>query len=299
MNMTKETKSYFNKIPAKHFVVILLLFIFGVLLIFISIFIPNDILKHLCRDIGIAFLPLSVIAFVYEYVLRISFVNDLEEKVRSGIDDAMPSSLKKIRNSGIVDAYKILDIQNISEHINDSHNIEIKILDILFENLHLIKGDLLNAIKKNNCTIKVLLWNMTNTDVLERRSSSLGLEKGGIATTMGYLLENLKTLESIITDLENCHNPKLVENLEIKLYTSFVGVSLLGVGPDYYLGFYLRDDFSSNNPQLKISGYNRFFYNKIEDHFKSQWLDQTNKLFLKEDLTFYKNFFRKYLENEK
>jgi hypothetical protein len=297
--MTKETKNHFNRIPSKHFVVILLLFILGVMLIFLSTFMHNEILEHLCRDIGIAFLPLSVIAFVYEYILRISFVNDMKNNIRDGIDESMPNSLKHIRNSGIVDAYKTLDIKNLSEHISDSHNIEIKILDILFENLHLIKGDILNSIKKNNCTVKVLLWDMTNTDVLERRSKSLGLEKGGISTTMGYLLENLKTLESIITELENCSDPKLVDNISIKLYTSFVGVSLLGVGPDYYLGFYLRNEFSSNNPQLKISGYNRFFYKKIEDHFKEQWLDPTNKLFTKQDLPSYKTFFRKYLEEEK
>lgn len=288
-----KVNNFFRKIGSRHYNVLLLLFIIGVFLIYIAQFIvyPYD---HVCRDIGIAFFPISVIGFAYEYILRQSFIKGMEAQIKIVVDDRMPSSLKHLRDSGVVDAYPILDTQNLCEHIVNSKNVEIKILDIWFEYLHLIKEDIIKAIVSENCSVRIMIWDIRNKDVLKRRSKSLGFEEGA-STLMGYIVDNLRTLDSMQRRLAEI-DPSSVGRLQIKLYSSFIGISLFGIGPDYYLGFYLREKLSSQGTQFKVSGYNRFFYHQIDDHFERQWNDdEENVVFTGALLEDYKKIYKDYV----
>lgn len=292
----QKTTNLLRKISSKYYLVLLLIFIFGIFLINLSKYFKDDTFKHIFRDVGIAFLPLSVIGFVYEYILRRSFISEMKAKIDEGLNETMPTSLKHLRDCGIVDAYERLDVQNLKMHIKDSSNIEIKIQDIWFEHLHFLKDDLLRAITLKSCRVRIILCDMENIDVLGKRADSLGM-KDGIVALMSQLLINFRTLASMLEHLEKTENTDLINSLQIKMYSTFAGFSLLGIGLDYYMGFYLREKFSSERTQLKISGYNRFFYHHIDDHFEAQWKAATNKEFKKDDLPFYLNFFRDYVTN--
>jgi len=282
-----------NKITSKQYVVLLILIIIGIGFIAISSgFQEKGLLHHVFRDIGIALLPLSVIAFAYEVILRKEFLKEMRNHVTESIDDAMPSSLKHLRQSGVVDAYPELDIYNLRNHLlNCDANTDIKILDIWFENLYQFEDIFIDLIVRKNCTIKILIWDLRSGDVLKRRAHSLGKGKSETAL-MNSILENLQTIEHLFYKLKCLNNPKYLENFQVKTYTSFIGISLFGIGYDYYLGFYLQERYSSHGTQFKISGYHRFFYLQIAEHFNKQWEDETNSLYQGGDIVVYETFYK-------
>jgi hypothetical protein len=213
-------------------------------------------------------------SFVYEHILRENFIKEMNSNIEDKIEEAMPPSLKDVRNSGIIDAYPYLKIDKLKAHLEESNHSEIKVLDIWFENLSHIEDLLLKVVTTENCVVRILLWNLKNEDVLIRRALSIGKGKDEIFI-MQRILDNLQSLKHLllrIKELSKDGNGKL----EVKLYESFIGISLLGYGHEYYAGFYLRGKLSSLGTQLKVSGNHRFFYKQLDQHFEEQWQDNTN-----------------------
>lgn len=297
--MTKNRWEWLKKVTSKHYTVLLCVFILGILLInFSKQFDDNELLHHIFRDVGISLLPLSVIGFAYEIVLRQEFIKEMKKNVYDAIDVSMPSSLKHLRDSGVVDAYPELQIYNLRNHlINCDANTEIKILDIWFENLYQIDDILFDLITRKKCKVRILLWDLRNGEVLERRAHSLGKGKSK-ATLMNSILENLKTIEHLLERIKRCSNPSLLENFQVKIYNSFIGISLFGIGYDFYLGFYLQDRYSSHGTQLKISGYDRFFYIQIAEHFEKQWADESNDIYTSGDIEIYESKYKEHILTE-
>lgn len=296
-----KSKSFLNSISSKHYVVFLTIFGIGIIsLLFSTTYEESSLTHHIFRDIGIALIPIGIIGLAYEIALRKEFIEQMKKEMKINIDDAinnsMPSSLKQLRKSGVVDAYPDLDLYNLKGHLkNCDANTEIKILDIWFEKLDQVGDILFDLIIQKNCKVRILIWDLNSVEVLDRRAHSLGKNKTR-AMLMNSIVENLKTIQHIYDKLNSFSDKTKIENLQVKLYSSFIGVSLFGIGYDFYLGFFLQDRVSSDGTLFKISGYDRFFYIEVSKHFEAQWNDKDyTKDFKYGDVTIYETIYNNYI----
>jgi hypothetical protein len=269
-----KNQKLIREFTASHFNILLLLFLVGALLIYLSQFINNEFLHHLCRDLGISLIPISLISFIYEYILRKSFMREMKEEVIKGVDVSLPSSLRAVRNSGIVDVNPRLDRQDISNYLHSSQGVEIKILDIFFEDLQFICEDLKNLVENGHCNVKILLWNIDSEEFLQRRAMSIG-NSNDITSLMANILENIRTIEKIYEYFDQINLPDVGTKFQVKFFNGLITNSIFSIGQDYYLGFYLRGKYSSQGTQIKVSsGRNRYFFEDLCKHFQDQWLDK-------------------------
>lgn len=258
----------------------------GLVFIFLSSQIDNEIIHSVCKEIGIAFIPIGLISFIYEAILRRDFLHNM----KSAIVEEMPSRYTNMRKAGIVDAYPDLQMDKLKESIESLENCEIKIIDIWMENLNRIENALYDAVTARNCTVRILVFDPRVRKALESRGRGIHMDYPSIAHKIMDNLEYVhkvrnKVLAYFRNKADYVGNESMYDcKFEVKIYDGFIGLSLIGYGSECLIGFYLRGRLSTMGTQLKVTSEKRFFFNELMLHFHKQWNDTEQSRALTDDL---------------
>jgi hypothetical protein len=309
-NLFQKIKRFYSASTFRHWTAFIIISLFAIAFILLSRIVPETMLihdphtnklithenlwHHVFRDIGIALLPIGIMSLVYEYILRQHFIDNMKRTIEKAIEDKMPPRYKHLRDSGLVDIYPDMKIDKIKDDIRESYNSELRILDIWLENLEHIEDIITNGILYKKCKLRVLLWDIKHVDVLIKRAVSLGHGKDEVYL-MQRIIDNLVVLSNVLKRVR-LESPTMNRGtIEVKLFCSFIGVSILSYGDVYFVGNFLRNRLSSMGTQLKLTGHHHFFYKEVDTHFESQWSDSGNVIVDENIIEEYKNYLSNYI----
>jgi hypothetical protein len=126
-------------------------------LYFSSSFEPTDFNYLALNSIAASFMTTGVLSFLYEIFLRKNFLKSNKLIYEEVLDETLPSSLKNMRDNGLVDVYENFNITKFANDIVKLKNQEIRILNIFISSIEHLTPALKNAVLIKNCTIKIIL----------------------------------------------------------------------------------------------------------------------------------------------
>jgi hypothetical protein len=237
-----------SKMQTKHWVALLSLIVFGASLISVS-----NTLKYaegiwhevhlVLHELGILFVTIVPMVFIYERILRNSFLEEMAEKMTEVIQSQIPENMVNIRKSGLSDIEEKLHYDSVLKHIGKTANSKIRFLKIWIPSLELFHRALLDAIVHRNCQVEILLLNPCCTEAIEKRAKGYNYD---VHRVQNHIMDNLKDLMDFYQKLPLEHREKLT----VKLHRDFIGLSLIGVGDTYRVGLYLHGRVATEGTQL-------------------------------------------------
>ncbi len=287
-------------LQSKFFLVLLLFGFFGILLIFIAILIENGgkgldghILIPFLKEMGILLFAVVTTTLVHERFLKFHSLKEIQKaltvqlqevvikslpnEITKVISDQLPKNIDNLKKSGIIDAYPDLDTSKIYLKIkNLRKNSEVFILKIWLPSIDDLGQMVIEAIRKG-CKIKIIIAHPDQLEVFEKRARFLQIHTSTLMKSK--VLENIEKLKLIKDAIEKNTNisNEFKSNLEVRLHRDFVTVAIFGFDENILAGFYLHDNISENNVQLKIKGKDTKYYQSFKNHFETQWNSPNNE----------------------
>jgi hypothetical protein len=258
-----------SKMQTKHWVAFLALCLFGAALIALSnTFKSMDGIGHelhlVLHELGILFVTIVPMVFIYERILRNSFLAEMADMMTEVIQSQIPENMVNLRKSGLSDIEEKLRYDNVLRHIGKTANSKIRFLKIWIPSLELFHRALFDAIVHRNCEVEILLLNPCCTEAIEKRAKAYNYN---VLRVQNHIMDNLKDLMDFYQKLPLEHRDKLT----VKLHSDFIGLSLIGVGDTYRVGLYLHGRVATEGTQLLAQTKGSFFYDELYKHFKHQF----------------------------
>ena len=265
-----------------HYFVVITIFLAGVLLLYAAEVNRQFPLLH---EIGVLFVTVVPILFLYEFALRANFKKEmraaiddairesaLENKLSEAIDRSLPASFHYLLMDGMVGAFRKLDSWRVQDWISNSANAEIRVSNWYIPDV--INGQnpesYLKAVK-NGCKIKILLYDANCVDHLLQRAMSANADVQdyvvGIRGNIRFFQEVWKALKLL----------GLQSKLEVRLHQNLMSYALWGFGEYYVVGLYHYGKSAVQGVQWRIhrsgpgvSGSTAGF-EEIDKTFDLQW----------------------------
>ena len=184
---------------------------------------------------GTSILSVGLISLIITLFLRRKFIQLMTEIFGEVIQEKMPQRYKNLKKSGVLDAFMKLSSSRINYKLHNAEDCEIFIQKMWISNYDEFDDLIVDAIKTRNCTVRILLLDPNCKEAIEKRSKSLN----GIRTPAEIthaLQQNFNTIHNITREL----NDEEKTRFTVRLYDSFIAVSMIGVGGEITLGLYLR-----------------------------------------------------------
>ncbi|MDI9857962.1 hypothetical protein [Flectobacillus roseus] len=259
-----------KKFGLKHTAALLAFELLGVFIMYISKHVTNEDLKGFVHEVGILFATIVPILFVYEFILRASFILEMKENVSAVFEEAtkiiVPERYHNIRTLGINDTFYKLNLDMINRDIINSFECEIKFLKIWIPLIEKFEDSIVNAINLNKCSVRIILLDPENgVDVMKKRS--LCLKYFNFERTRDAIIQNREVLQSIYNRLDIDKKDKL----KLKFHNDFVAISLIGIDSKLIQGFYLHDKIATEGTHIVVRDKASMFHKDLSYHFEKQW----------------------------
>ena len=216
-------------------------------------------------DVGISLITIGIVGYLYELVLRRTFLIQMIESVQSAIDEVLPPSITHVRDSGIVDVYEEIQIEKLKNRISSLEGVDIRILKIWIPEIHLLKETFHKAISERGCKVRILLLHPDSREAIDKRTSVLPRMPTDLVSD--HIQHNISIIESIRDGLGDDYK----QNLSLKLHKSFIAVSMYGYSDNWIVGLYLSGRAATNGMQIKVHGATSTIYQELNRHFEEEW----------------------------
>ncbi|WP_162340569.1 hypothetical protein [Cyclobacterium salsum] len=212
--------------------------------------------------IGTTVLTIGLISFIYELILRNSFLQRTREAVSEVIRESMPARYTNIKDAGIIDAYKGLKIDKLREKFMECKKCRIRILKIWIPNLHTLENSIVDAINRRECSVEIILLDPSCQEAIQKRSLAIPYyEKEDIISNLNL---NIAVIKSIWERLQD------KSKLTFNLHKSFIGASIIGFGDTIIAGYYLHNRLASEGMLIKVNDVTKGFFHELDEHFETQ-----------------------------
>jgi len=168
-----------------------------------------------------------------------------------------------ITETGIVCTYPSLHIDLQQEKMAQCKSGEIYLMKIFIPDIESVIETFRTCIDQNQRNVKVLLWNPSCIEPLDRRG--IGINMSGKLQTEN-IERNIELLQKLKAELKNPNK------LNVKIHNEFISLSVLGYGDDLIAGFYLPGRLATNGMQLKLSR-GGSIYQEFKQSFDKNWLN--------------------------
>lgn len=258
-----------SKMQTKHWVAFLSLILVGAGLIAISNSLGNTAgiwheLHLVLHELGILFVTIVPMVFIYERILRNSFLEEMAERMIEVIQSQIPENMVNIRKSGLSNIEEKLRYDNVLRHIGKTANSKIRFLKIWIPSLELFNKALYDAIVHRNCQVEILLLNPLCTEAIEKRAKAYNYD---VHRVQNHIIDNLKDLMDFYQKMPLEYRDKLT----VKLHRDFIGLSLIGISDTFRAGIYLHGRVATEGTQFLAQTKGTFFYDELYKHFKYQF----------------------------
>ncbi len=239
----------------------LVAFIIGLLLIIAGDMVTSSLASHLIRDIGISFLVAAIVGFGVDLYTRIEGEQRLRriltpDGVRIlGIKEVYADRLKLDFLGYIKAAKPGCDIRFLGISMNRLANLEAQA--VLKEKL------------QSNCSIKLLVLDASADEALTERARAERIEDIG-----QFKDETLRWSQSLDAFVQGLSSP-LRERIEIRQYRSSPTYFIVDNDRTMLLGFYLRAHRGEDVPHIEMEIKTGGAYSAFRDHFEKLWAESS------------------------
>ena len=239
--------------------------------------------ENLLATVGTSLLTIGFVSSIFEILVRKSQISVIEQVVQrslerssplikdvmlSAVAETMPPRYVNIKRSGIYDVYDCLQIDKLREKF-DRIEGPIRILKIWIPDLHVLQDAICRAIQDRGCTVQILLLDPLTTDAVRKRA--LALSHYSARDIILEIRKNIKVFREIRNRLLENGSPEQANQLQVKLFNSFISVSLYGIGERFIAGFFLRGRLSAARTHIRVSGTTNYFFQQLDAHFIGEW----------------------------
>lgn len=224
------------------------------------------------QGLGYSVITAGVVSYLTDLLLIRTLSEKTEKVFTKVIDKKMPERYKNLKNAGIFDTYPKLKTDLIIKKLDRAVNCDIFILKIWISELEKLIPSLVDAVENRKCSVKILLLDPINNEAIEKRA--LTIKSMDSKVIQNQIQSNIRIIEIAYKEIE-----KNRDNFMFKKHSSFVSVSLFGIGGEINMGLYLRDSISSNSFQIRLTGKTRSHYNAVKYHFDEEWKHAEDHVF--------------------
>lgn len=202
-----------------------------------------------------------------ERIIKI-YKNTFDEK----LNERIPERLKNLNDLGIVDAYNGFDARKTSNKIKSlQKGSHIRVVQFFITDEHTMLEALAEAIKTRDCTVDIIMPDPTDLLVIKKRAECL--ERTSSESFYYDILISIRKIQIMKKELPEDKR----DNLSLRLHRSFISLSLLWIGDQILIGFYMNGKLASNGTILKVTGATKPFYQQITTHIETE-MDKTDPI---------------------
>lgn len=251
-----ETSSLFL---SKATIAALLILVLGLLFLVVPrLFDFSEKWIELSKQIANVLIPSGLIAAIYEFLLRRTFLREMQEQLREALLAAF-GSVETLNTAGVVNIHPFLANDFIANKFANASR-SIKILQTWMGNYTVIQGSLEVAAKAGR-KIEILLLYPWSAQAIARSHDLSWANPDDVSTEIE---SNLKQLNLLCIANE-------LSNIELHLYRATPIMTLYWYDEICYMGLFWRKKPAIGRPQLEIRITNSYFGNEIEAHFNDLW----------------------------
>jgi hypothetical protein len=222
--------------------------------------------KAIAEHVGAVLIAVCTLHFVNDLFLRKTFF----KRINKAVEESMPRSFKRIRDSGIVDVYQTLSFDSLKKDIDEIKYAEIYFLTLWIPNLSSIYHSLISAVNERECTVKILIYKPAADDVsIEKRAKSIESMGYNEASLRNSIDENVTILKSAFKSINE--TAKAENRFECKYYDQWISHPIYGLGDTLLIGHYLRNKISTETHYIKVSGNGSTLFSEMRKHFNDMW----------------------------
>ncbi|MDX6530155.1 MAG: hypothetical protein QOH41_2445 [Blastocatellia bacterium] len=237
----------------------LMVFVLGLLLLVIpSLLGYSGNWVSVPKQIASVLIPSGLIATIYEFLLRRTFLKEMQEQLEKALRAAF-GSFEGLNAAGVMGIHPTLSNDFIADNFANASE-SIRILQTWMGNYTLIQDSLEKAAKAGR-TIEILLTHPRSAQSAAR-SSDLGWTKEDDVSPK---------IEGDIKQLNHLCMAQNLSNIKLHLYTATPVMTLYWYDDTCYLGLFWRKRPAIRNPQVEIRMKNSYFGDQIRAHFVDLW----------------------------
>lgn len=253
----------------------LVITLIGVACLYYSSYFPSTDFNYLAlNSIAASLMTTGILSFLYEAALRKNFLKTNKLIYEEVLDETLPSSLKNMRDNGLIDVYENFNITKFASDIIKLENQEIRILNIYISGIEHLTSALKNAVHIKNCTVKIILLDPTAEATILARSKSLD----NLVTPEQFVEKintNIHIFREIYKELKALNSNNLNEKLQVRVHNSFVVAPLFGYANSFIVGHYLAKQYSTASSMIKVGGTTKPLFKQFSKHFEIEWGNAT------------------------
>jgi hypothetical protein len=251
-----ETRTLFL---SKATIAALLILVAGLLFLVVpTLFDLSEKWIGLSKQIANVLIPSGLIAAVYEFLLRRTFLKEMQEQLKEALLAAF-GSVESLRSAGVIDIHSSLANDFLAKKFTNASRL-IRILQTWMGNYTLIQ-DSLEVAAKAGRKIEILLLYPWSAQA-SARSHDLGWTSADDVSPR---------IEGDIKQLNLLCMENNLSNIELHLYYAAPIMTLYWYDEICYMGLFWRKKAAINKPQLEIRMSNSYFGDEIAAHFNDLW----------------------------
>lgn len=235
----------------------LVAFIIGLLLIIAGEVVSPPLAAHLVRDLGISFLVAAIVGFGVDLYTRL----EGEDRLRRILT---PDG---IRNLGIKEIFADRLKLDFLGYIKATEpGCEIRLLGISMNRLASLEAQAVLKNKlQNNCRIRLLLLDASANEELERRALAEGMED------IEYFKQEVVRWNQFHRGFVHSLPPQIQERIELRQYRSSPDYFIVDNDRTMLLGFYLLSHRGEDVPHIEMEVKRGGAYAPFREHFERLW----------------------------
>lgn len=214
--------------------------------------------SHILRDLGIALVPVGLVALLYELILRETFVAEMRERLNESLRSHF-SAFDRMNLAGVVDAEDSFDTTKVGNFFARAKTVRI-LQTWIPEAIPTLRQ--IRECVRNGGQVRILLLN-PDSEVARLRSQQLGyLDKNQAAKAVE---SNLAEIARIVHEISD------KTKIQVRLYDILPVVSIYAFDDQAYLGVYWYGLPAISGPQLLVRQNGHFYGDAIDTHFEKVW----------------------------
>jgi hypothetical protein len=266
-----EAKKLLRNSSVKITLICIGLIVIGLLILPYTEKITDHVYRLIVEHVAAIFIAVCSLHIINEWLLKKDFIKIYGDQLSSAVNNALPSSFRRIKESGLVDVYEKINFDALEDNIKNAEKTEIIFLTFWIENVSRICNALINAINSNNCTVRILILDPKAQGTIEQRASSISMVGYSKDSIINNITENVEILNATEKKIDN--NKK--KNFQCRFYDDWISHSVYGVGENLLIGHYLANKLSTETHFIKVTGYAKPLFKELHNHFDYVWNKST------------------------
>ncbi len=239
---------------------------FGFLLILLSESQLVDVkFVNLFRTIGTTIIPASLVAILFQYLIRKGFQNE----VRNQLSDVIRTefeSVNRLNSSGIVDSFPAMPTSKTAQLIKVAER-EVIIFQTWIPDLIVLEKNFISCIK-NGGEIKILIMD-PESEHARTRSRTLGFPDDK---------ESINSIRSNLEELKRfCKENSINSKLQVKVYNEPGITPMYFIDNNLILGWFWRGKQCVQGTHLFVERGNSGLFDEMKTSFEKVWKSESTR----------------------